>query len=69
MKAWIYDPIARTVEEAGTKRLENWERRQEEGQGKFYNYKSIAEATYSTREGSRMYPAKILTISSANDQL
>jgi len=27
MKAWIYDPIARTVEEAGTKRLENWERR------------------------------------------
>lgn len=42
MKAWSYNSTTQTVEEGGKKKLQNWERKQVEGEGKFYNYKAIA---------------------------
>lgn len=70
MKVWSYDAKARTVEEGGKLRLENWERKQADGQGKFYNYKAVSEATYTTlSKDTRKHPAKILTISTADDRL
>lgn len=77
MKVWSYNSNSRTVEEGGKMRLQNWERKQVEGQGKFYNYKAIAEATYTGRsittdnrvDINRKYPAKILTISTADNSL